>query len=426
MIYFDYEKIKRGYIMEYQLLLDLATELGYRLSMSGAETFRVEESITRVLRTYNIEAEVYAVTNCLIISIEPIPGQPMTRMRRIGNHGNNLDSVERFSALSRRICANAPEPAVAMEWLKETKTASTDVSFLKYLVGNLLVAFGFAIFFNGTLLDAVCAGVCGVLVGLLSHYLEKLHVNQFFNILFVSFILAFTAYTMGAVGIADNPDAIIIGTLMLLVPGIMFVNALRDIFFDDINSGVNRLTQVLLVAVALVLGAGPAWKLATVLWSEPTGNGLMNYSLLIQCIATLISCYGFAVIFHIRGFGGFLCALGGIPVWIVYAVSVRLGTTDILAFFIASLFAGLYAEIMARIRKFPAISYLIISVLPLIPGAGIYYTANAAVQGDMTAFAQKGLHTCAIAGAMAVGILLATMIFRVISINSAQRRQMSS
>ena len=90
--------------MEYSKLLDIATELGYQLAMSGAETFRVEESVVRMLSAYDIEAEVFAIPNCLHISIEPVIGRPLTRMRRIGIHGNDLDAVERYSGLSRKIC----------------------------------------------------------------------------------------------------------------------------------------------------------------------------------------------------------------------------------------------------------------------------------------------------------------------------------
>ena len=67
---------------------------------------------------------------------------------------------------------------------------------------------------------------------------------------------------------------------------------------------------------------------------------------------------------------------------------------------------------MARIRKYPAISYLVVSAFPLIPGAGVYYTMNYALRGDMDSFASKGMHTIAIAGVMAVGILLASTVVR--------------
>ena len=57
--------------MDYNVFLDLATDLGYELALSGAETFRVEESVSRVLATYGVEAEVFAIPNFLIVSILP-------------------------------------------------------------------------------------------------------------------------------------------------------------------------------------------------------------------------------------------------------------------------------------------------------------------------------------------------------------------
>ena len=76
---------------------------------------------------------------------------------------------------------------------------------------------------------------------------------------------------------------------------------------------------------------------------------------------------------------------------------------------------------MARIRKYPAISYLVVSIFPMIPGAGVYYTMNYAVRGDMDLFASKGMHTAAVAGIMAVGILLGSTFFRMYSDWKAHR-----
>ena len=73
--------------MDYNILLDLATDLGYELAMCGAETFRVEESVSRVLSSYGIASEVFAIPNYLIVTVMMEDGTPITRMRRIGNHG---------------------------------------------------------------------------------------------------------------------------------------------------------------------------------------------------------------------------------------------------------------------------------------------------------------------------------------------------
>ena len=104
--------------------------------------------------------------------------------------------------------------------------------------------------------------------------------------------------------------------------------------------------------------------------------------------------------------------LGGTLTWILYSVILDFGGNDVAAYFFATVFAACYAEAMARIRKYPTISYLVISAFPLIPGAGVYYTMTHVVKGDMAGFSQTGLHTLAVAGAMAVGILLASTIFR--------------
>lgn len=402
--------------MDYHILLELATELGYRLAMSGAETFRVEESINLVLKAYGLESEAFAIPNCLHVSIETADGQPMTRMRRIGHHGNDLDAVERYSNLSRRICSQKPEPQMALQWLKETDASRIYYSQAIFLLGNFLGAAGFAVFFGGDLLDSVCAGVCGMIVGLICQFMDELDANQFFRTITAAFIMAVVAYSFGAFGIADNSDAVIIGTLMILVPGLLFTNAMRDIIYGDTNSGVNRIVQVFLIAAALALGTAAAWHTSRILWDTPVSVPGIDHGFLAQEIACLVGCIGFAILFNIHGPGGLLCAFGGVLAWAVYLLVLHLGGNDLAGYFFAAIIASAYSEIMARIRKYPAISYLVVSIFPLIPGASIYYTMTEAVRGNMNAFADKGTHTIAIACFLAVGILLVSTSFRLIRV----------
>ena len=401
--------------MEYSKLLDLTTELGYQLAMAGAETFRVEESISRVLKAYDIEAEVFAIPNCLHISIEPVAGRPLTRMRRIGHHGNDLDAVERFTNLSRRLCAQCPAPEIAQQWLQEAISAKRTYRLLAYLAGNFLGAFGFCFLFGGCLTDALCAGGCGILIGLINRQMERWQANQFFRILIAAFFMALPAYGLGALGISHNPNAVITGALMLLVPGLLFTNALRDIIHGDTNSGINRIVQVLLIALAIALGAAAAWPLSQTLWGAIPEASAIVYSDWLQAIASFFGCIGFSILFNIHGPGGLLCATGGVLTWLLYLIARRYTGNDLIAYFCGTLFAAVYSEILARIRKYPAISYLVVSIFPLIPGAGVYFTMNYAVRGQMDAFAETGLHTAAIAGIMAVAILLGSTAVRLIT-----------
>ena len=401
--------------MDYNALLDMATDLGYELAMAGAETFRVEESISRCLAAYGIQAEVFAIPNYLAVSILTEDGQPISRMRRIGYHGNDLDAVEKFSALSRAYCNRRPEPHEGRRWLEYVHTLRAFYSVPMQYLGHFLGAFGHCLFFSGSFLDALCSGVCGMLICLVSRFLDSWKANQFFRTIATSFLMALLAYAMGATGISSNPDAVTIGALMILVPGLLFTNAMRDIIYGDTNSGVNRIVQVFLIAVALALGTGTAWNTAQLLWGTPVSSAGILYSFLPQCVFAFIACFGFAILFNIHGPGGLLCALGGFLSWAVYLIAMKLSGSDIVAYFWSALFASLYSEIMARIRKYPAISYLVVSIFPMLPGAGIYYTINHAVQGNMDLFATNGMHTIAIAGIMAVGILLGSTVFRMYS-----------
>jgi len=201
-------------------------------------------------------------------------------------------------------------------------------------------------------------------------------------------------------------DTSVIGALMLLVPGILFTNALRDITFGDTNSGINRIVEVVLIAVAISLGTAAAWNLSVSLWGPGENAPILSYSPFLQCIFSVIASYGFVVIFNIHGFGSFLCALGGGITWAAFCLVQALGGHDLLCYFLATVAAAVFAEVMARVRKYPAISYLISCLLPLIPGSGIYYAAQQAMQGNSAGFVYYGTRTLAIAGCMAVGILL--------------------
>lgn len=401
--------------MNYNLLLDMSTELGYQLAMCGAETFRVEESINRVLSAYGIAGEAFAIPNCLTVSLDTPEGKPMTRMRRIGYHGNDIDTVEKFSDLSRRICHEVPDPQEAMDWIHRATAKRRVYSLPYYLIGNFLGACGFAVLFGGDLIDCLCSGLCGLVIGLVNRFMDNQKTNQLFRTLISSLIMSFIAYGMGHLGISKNPDAVIIGALMILVPGLLFTNAMRDIIYGDTNSGINRIVQVFLIAAAIALGTGVAWQLIDALNGTHIVPVPFFHPIWLEGIACLVGCVGFAILFNVHGPGILICAVGGILAWCSYRVSGYLGCGDILAYFYAAVIAATYSEIMARVRKCPAIGYLVIAVFPLIPGAGVYYTMNYAMQGEMTSFATQGTHTLAIASVMAVGILTASTCARLIT-----------
>ncbi len=398
--------------MNYTALMELASQIGCKLAMSGAETYRVEESVTRILKAYGLDSRVYSVPQSLIITIM-IPGQPpMTQLCRMERRGTDLDAVEQYSNLGRRICAQRPETETALQWLQEVKKARKHYKLPVVLLGYMLVAWGFCIFFGGSVADSLCAGVCGLLLGIAEYLMGKLQTNIFFQKVAAAFLMAFLAYGISAFGVVPNVDTAVIGPLMLLVPGVLFTNAMRDIIFGDTNSGVSRVVEALLIAVAVAMGTAAAWNLCAALWGAPVLAQPVAYGPGVTCFVSFVACAGFVLVFNVHGKGAALCALGGAITWGAYCAVQALGCGSLLCFLIATCVAAVYAEVMARVRKYPAISYLVISLLPLIPGAGIYYAAQQALQGNMTLAAGYGTTTLATAGVMAAGILVVSTLVR--------------
>lgn len=409
--------------MDYANFLEFATELGYRFAMCGAETIRVEESISLLLKAYHIDVEVFAIPNCLTVSIITPDGVPMTRMRRITHHGNDMAGLECYNALSRRLCAETPDYATAVAWLKETERKVERFSLPMIMLGYFLGASGFCIFYGGSVMDGLLSGICSLVVGLVEQIMGRLQANAFIRTIIPSFLMSLLAYTMAVTHLCGSADAVIIGALMPLVPGLLFINSMRDVIYGDTNSGINRLIQVLMIAVAIALGTGASLSLMSRLFTLPLSAAPITYHFALENLWCLIGCVGFAILFNVHGKGFPFCIFGGIIAWCAYRLTIALGGSVSFAFLISACASSLYAEIMARIRKCPAPPYLLVSIFPMIPGAGVYYTMAYFVNDEMDMFVSKGMQTAASAGAMALGIIVVSSLFRLHGVWTAKRRK---
>ena len=134
---------------------------------------------------------------------------------------------------------------------------------------------------------------------------------------------------------------------------------------------------------------------------------------ILPCFYAFAACLPYCILCNIRGRTAFYASLGGAAGWIVYLLFGFAGN-DIFQYFAAAIAITAYSEIFARVQKTPATVYLIVSLLPLVPGGGIYYTMEYCISGDTQNFLQTGLHTMAITGVLALGILLVSSAMNVI------------
>lgn len=253
--------------MDYDRLIMLSAELGYRLLLSGAEIYRVEESVRYLLDAYGVDTgEVFAIPNCIIVSLAA-PGQrPLTTVRRVENHGTDIYRLETLNGLCRRLCRDTPELDDAWAQLDAAGEAHVQFSqawrYFAYSLGPL----AFCLFFGGTIRDALCGGLCGLAVGLCLTFMDRLGTNLFFKTIAGGFVAALLATALTYVGVGENSGTIITGAIMNLVPGIVITNFMRDIMAGDMLSGLSKLADSLLTATGIALGTGLAITFTRVFW----------------------------------------------------------------------------------------------------------------------------------------------------------------
>ena len=145
-------------------------------------------------------------------------------------------------------------------------------------------------------------------------------------------------------------------------------------------------------------------------------------NIFLPVLYAFVGSMAFCFIFNIRGSKIFFAALGGALGWLVYLLVGFIWPNDVFQYFIAAMFIAAYAELFARWHKVPAILYLVVASIPLVPGSGIYYTMEYCIRGNTADFMSQGIHTISIAGAIAMGILVITSFIHIYSM--AKRKAM--
>ncbi|MGE4276133.1 MAG: threonine/serine exporter family protein [Lawsonibacter sp.] len=133
---------------------------------------------------------------------------------------------------------------------------------------------------------------------------------------------------------------------------------------------------------------------------------------ILPCIWASLACVGFGLVFNIQGIGILICGFGAGLGWLVYLLSMRVWGGEVLSAFLAAMAIGAYSEMMARLRRCPVTGYLQVALLPLVPGAGIYYAMQYCVEGETQLFLATLLHTFGIAASLSVGAMLITSLLR--------------
>jgi uncharacterized membrane protein YjjP (DUF1212 family) len=243
--------------MDLNKLLKVATFAGKIMLESGAETYRVEETICRICLSFGVEtADSFVTPTGIMVSISS-NNETLSLIKRVTSRGVDLNKIDKVNNLSRLLQDNKTNTSIKefYESLLEINQGDR-YSVTTTLIFSSIAAGAFSYLFGGNVKDLISATLVGLVIKIITNKFEKLAINEFFINSIGGGMAALLAIILFSLGLASNIDKTIIGAIMLLVPGLAITNAIRDTIAGDYLAGITKASEAFLIAISIAVGTG--------------------------------------------------------------------------------------------------------------------------------------------------------------------------
>ena len=255
-------------------LLVMAIYAGEIMLKNGAETYRVEDTIIRLCKSRNYPyVEAYVTPTGIFVSVDT-KGQEqkdmLSSVKRIKSRNINLNKIAEVNDFSRKFVEGDISVETAMKQLKKIdELPSYPLSFQAFM-GGIASAF-VALLFGANLLEFISALVTSVIVTFTTKKLSEMGFASFLNNIVGGSFAAFFAIVFSYLHPSIHVDKVIIGAIMVMVPGVAMTNAVRDTIMGDLVSGLARGTEAILIAISIAFGVGFVLRA----WIFLNGGGML-------------------------------------------------------------------------------------------------------------------------------------------------------
>ncbi len=391
-------------------VLEVASEAGHILLENGAEISRVEDTMERISSHYGVHTGHFFVLSNGIFTTSS--SNKYANVEFIPIRGIQLSKVVEVNRLSYRIASGKVSLTQARAELDAIRDEPMKPAW-EQIVGSAFGAAGFCAVFGGGFMDCAAAFVVGTLLYLFllfvsSRYLSKI-VGGICNSL-VATLLCLASYRLGFGSSLSN---IIIGAIMPLIPGVPFVNGVRDLADSDYIAGTTRLTDAMLGFFCIALGVGTSFVLDGSIFqgmielkgvtvnAETAGLGW-------QTLAAFIGTFAFAILFGVPRPQYATCGIIGAIGWAAFLIMTRVGIAGtMVSITFSTVLICLMSRIVAVWDKCPSTVYLLCGIFPLVPGAGIFWFTYYLVAEKFRLSMTTGFNAGMAAIAIVLGIILA-------------------
>ena len=237
-------------------LINLALDAGEIMIRNGAETFRVQDTMRRILATSGQEKiEAVALVTVLLATLPRAEKGPLSMMRAIHSRSVNFRKVCEVNDMSRAFVEGRIDIDEAIQRLDEI-SHEREYLLPTRLIGYGMIAGCFSFLGSLSLLDGLLSAFTGMMLGGLSIWLSTKKTPYFFDPFFGGAFVVFCACWVHPLFPSTHIDTIVIGGIIPLLPGVTFSKSMRDLMEGNIISGYTKAVEALVIAGSLAGGVG--------------------------------------------------------------------------------------------------------------------------------------------------------------------------
>ncbi|HHV98215.1 MAG TPA: threonine/serine exporter family protein [Clostridiaceae bacterium] len=242
---------------EIKEIMDIALRTGKILLTSGAEIYRVEDTIARVCDSYGVKCENFVLPTGIFVSIKMANGDSVSEIMRIRGRNVNLHKIELVNTFSRRLREEPLPYETANKILSEIENTPQFKMHIRILAAGVW-AFVFTLLFRGTFSEGLVAAIIGMLVYLIKSKISEIGFYEFLEFCVSGMNTALMSLLAVKLFPQMNVYKIIIGAIVIFAPGVAITNSINDALRGDIVSSLAGMGETVLVVTALGLGVGIA------------------------------------------------------------------------------------------------------------------------------------------------------------------------
>lgn len=237
-------------------VMETAMEAGHILLENGAEIFRVKETMERICHYFGVEErDFFILSNGIFTTGGYVKENAYARVQHIPVKGTQLDKVVAVNELSREIEKGRYSLAEVQAQLKQIRNIP-GYSIPKQVLASGIGSAAFCYLFGGDLLDSAAAFIAGFLLYIFILKVSAPHMSKIVGNVFGGALVTLVCILCYHLGFGHNMNYMIVGAIIPLIPGVPFVNGIRDIADGDYISGAVRLLDAILVFLCIAIGVG--------------------------------------------------------------------------------------------------------------------------------------------------------------------------